>query len=148
MNKKYFFALTNLILLVPFALFVWYKFLYFEQCFKKLGIEYGLADILKTMRQYVIILSISLVSLIGILFWSQKKVFFFISTFYAAIQLVLLFLTPSFSFAYTLMSLAVITFLWFLIWSNTFSAFENKRGLKLIFLFIGVVIYIPIFIFC
>lgn len=147
MKKKYFFALTNLVLLVPFTLFFWYKFLFFEECFKKLGREYDLVDILKTMRHYIIILVISILSLMGILFWSQKKAFFFISTFYSAIQLVLLFLTPSLSFYYTLMTFSVITFLWFLIWSNTFPAFENKRGLKLIFLIIGIVIYIPIFLF-
>lgn len=147
MKKKYFLALANLILLIQFALFVWNKFLFFEQCFENLGRKYDVLDMLKTMRHYILILTLSLFSLIGILFGSNKKWFFFISIFYAATQLVLYFHPTTYTFQYAITLLAFISFLWFLILNNAFLVFENKRVLKMIFLFIGVLLYIPIFLF-
>jgi hypothetical protein len=140
MIKKYLFALVNLVLLFPFILFVWNRYLIIEQHYLKLGVEFDLTLIFKAMKHDILILLVGLLSFIGILFFNQKKTFFFISTFYAAIQLLALILIPSFSFWYITLVISEIIFLWFLIWSNTFSVFENKRLLKLGFLAIGVLL--------
>lgn len=147
MIRRFYLALANLALLVPFVLFVRIRFSTFQQLYIELGKEFDLANIFKTMKHDIFILSIGLLSLIGILFWSKKKTFFLISTMYIATQVVTIFLIPNFSITYSIMVLAAIAFLWFLIWNNTYAVFKNKWRLKLTFLFCGIIIYVALLYF-
>ena len=145
--KKYFFALVNVILLVPYTSFIRLRVNKIEKYFNEFGIEYDFFDLAKAINLELFISLISVLSLVGILFYSNKKSFYFISTFYGSIQLVLLFFTSSFSFAYGLMVLSVFSFLWFLIWGNVFKYYETKKIEKLTYLLIGVIICLPIVLY-
>lgn len=149
-KKKYYLALVNLILIVPFALFVFSQYSNVDQFLNayslKYSVKYDIFDLIKAIKHEVFVFLLSLLSLTGILFWSHTKKFFFISIFYAATQVVLLCTTFSLNFANLFSAFALIVFLWYLIWSNVFSEFENKRGLKLIFLLAGIAIYLLIFL--
>lgn len=146
-NKRFLLALTNSVLLVQYALLVKHRYVNIEYYYTQiLGIEFDFASIVIVMKLDILILLAGLISLIGIIFWAHKKVFFFISTFYASSCLVGLFLSPSFRYFYILLVLAETTFLWLLIWNNTFTVFEKKRGLKLTFLLIGASIYFLIYL--
>lgn len=141
-KMRYLFALINLVLLFPFAKFAWHRFHYIQDSFSEQGIEFGIHGVFIVMKHNVLTLLLGFLSFIGILFYSQKRTFFFISTFYASTQLVDLIMIPSFSFWYIILVMSLITFLWFLIWNNIFLSFENRKGLKFVFLLSFVIVYL------
>ena len=147
MKEKYFLATANLLLMAIFALFVYHRYSYVAQFYEAYDFKYSILDIIKAIKHDLFILMLSVLSMIGILLGSNNKFFFYISAFYAAAQIVLLCKTVSLSFAYAFTAIVFTIFLWFLIMSDAFSVFENKRSLKLISLLIGVVLYILIFLF-
>lgn len=145
MNKRYLLALINIILLVSLSLFAWDKYLMVKDYFTEFEIKFDLPHILRAMKHDILVLFTGILSLIGILFFYNKKTFFFISTFYTSGILVLLLFVRSISPLTVIVTISEIMFLWLLIWNNTFLVFENKRGIRFVFLFIGTLIYFCLF---
>ncbi|MNU55779.1 hypothetical protein D3C71_448620 [compost metagenome] len=141
MNKRYLLALVNTILLVSLSLFAWDKYLVVKDYFTEFEIKFDLSHVFKAMKHDILVLFTGMLSLVGILFFNRQKTFFFVSIFYASIVLVLIFLLRSISPLTVIVVISEIIFLWLLIWNNTFLVFENKRGIKLVFLTIGALVY-------
>lgn len=142
MNKKYFLALANIALLIPLVLFAWDKYFTTKQYYAELELEFDLVNAFISMKYSLLILFVGILSLVGILFWTQKKVFFFISSFFGAALLVLLLLVQSLSIVRIITILSEVVFVWLLVWRNTFSVYENRRGFKWMIFMISALSYL------
>lgn len=145
--KKFYFILSNSILFISLFLFAYRRFTMIEIYYKHFEIEFTLALKYNVLKYDVFLLSLSLISILGIIFGLKNKVYFFISMFYAATQFILLCYTPSISFSYFIMIIGELLFLKFLIFDNIYIPYSDNYRLKLLFLLIGLVFSIPLIYF-
>jgi hypothetical protein len=142
MKRNFFLILSHLILIIIFIFFTIYRYSQIKNLYKRFGEELNLSGTIDLMMHEFIILIIGVLSLIGVIFLKNSKLFFFISTFYISTQCIVLFLAPSLSIIFFLKLIAVITFLWTLIYEDVYNVYLNKRGLKIISLSMGMLIYL------
>lgn len=138
---------TNVILLLLYADFVRFRYTNFLDLLNNFNQQWSFAIIFKSLGHEIIILLIGLLSLVGILFKRNSKLCFFITILYISISSTTIILAPSVSMIYCLKLLTTLTFLWLIIFENVFSVYQNKMGLKFIFLSLGMIIYSEILYF-
>ncbi len=141
MKKQHLLIFVNLVLIALYLNFIHWRFLRLKNLYFYSGKELDFTIVLTRMNHEWIILTLSLMSLIGISFRKNSKFFFLVSTLYISTQLVIIVLAPSFSWLYFIKLLATVTFIWLLIFQNVYSAYVKRKDLKILYLLLGVLIY-------
>lgn len=145
MKKQYLLILANLILIGIYIHFVYWRLLRLEYLYESSSKEIDFSIILTRLDHEWIVLALASLSLIGAIFWNKSKFFFWISTLYISTQCVMLFLAPSLSVLFFIKLIAVVAFLWLLIYENGYSVYVERGYLKLLFLFFGIFLYLLFF---
>lgn len=145
--KNYFFLFLHALMLFPLVLYIKNRFNIINQYYSEMGIEFDVLLIAKGMKIDLVILLLGILSSTGIIFKNKIKFFYFISSFFGAIQFTILLLIPTFSYWYFILIISEIFFLWLLMWSDLFLN-EYSRKLKLFhFLFFVVILLLSYMIF-
>jgi hypothetical protein len=138
-NDVYFLAVTNIVLLVNFLFF------FRVRCLKFYNLIYdGDLDVFKfilALGHEFFVLTVGLLSLIGIFFGNKSRFFFLCSALYISINIAVLFFAASFSVVYVVKLIMVISFLMLFIFEKIFTVYDD-RYLRVSFVFWGTLSYV------
>ena len=125
-----------------FLNFFMFRYSRFQSVLISYGNKHDFFDTILWMKHELIIIFFGLFSLLGVLFWRTKKVFFIISAFFISTQIVVIFAAPSLSLFFLLKLIAVGVFLWLLLFKDVYIVFKNKLRTKFIILLTTLLLYV------
>ena len=143
-SKKGYTALSiflNLVLWLLYAGFVKFRITNWFSICNKFNVPFDFVSFMSVLGHELSIALLGLLSIVGILFWRNSKPFFLMTLLYVATNMTIVVLAPSFSILYIVKLISTVLFLWVLVFKDVFAVYENQQGLKLFFIFLGVLIY-------
>lgn len=144
MKNRFFLLLANTILLINYFLFFCFKYSLVSKILSRSSKDVDFFDVSSWLVHELAILSVGLLSIVGIIFYSRSRIFFLTSIAFLSTQLVIAILAPSLSIIYIIKALSILIFLYLAVFKNSVPVYENRRNFKLASLIIFSVFYLVV----
>jgi hypothetical protein len=139
--------LSNFILLLLYAGFIKFRIDGLIKLFNNFNQRITIFYIVKFLSHELIIFFIGILSFLGIVFWRNKKLFFFITLFFLGTELTMVILAPSISLFFIIKLVLTSILIYFILFRHLYNIFINKTSLKILLFLSGVFLYTSLLIF-